>query len=77
MADEKREIKNGTEQVDYITPMLSLLGTAVSTIQTQDLQEITIILQKGKSLFKKKLLPYMELMPLNLETELKSVGIMN
>lgn len=60
MADEKREIKNDPEQVDYITPMLSLLGTAVSTIQTQDLQEITIILQKGKSLFKKAAQEYGE-----------------
>jgi len=77
MAEEVKVVNDDPEQVDYITPMLSLLGTAVSTIQTQDLQEITIILQKGKSLFKKKLPPYMELMPLNLETELKSVGIMN
>jgi hypothetical protein len=54
MAEEVKVVNDDPEQVDYITPMLSLLGTAVSTIQTQDLQEITIILQKGKSLFKKK-----------------------
>lgn len=53
MEDSTKVVTNGQEPVDYITPMLSLLGNAVGTIQTQDLQEITIILQKGKSLYKK------------------------
>lgn len=58
MAEEIQEVSSVNEPADYITPMLNLLGTAISTIQTQDLQEITIILQKGKSLYKKAEVAY-------------------
>ncbi len=58
MGDENQVTTHVNEPADYITPMLNLLGTAVSTIQTQDLQEITIILQKGKSLYKKAEIEY-------------------
>ncbi|WP_111670141.1 TIR domain-containing protein [Algoriphagus litoralis] len=39
--------------VDYLSPMLDLINSSLLTLNTQDLQEITIILQKGKSLYNK------------------------
>jgi predicted nucleotide-binding protein len=46
-------LDSSPESSDFIEPMVNLVSSAFLTINTQDLNEITIILQKGKSLFKK------------------------
>lgn len=38
---------------DFLSPMLALINSALLTLNTQDLNEITIILQKGRSLYNK------------------------
>lgn len=53
MTDDVTPVKNDEGGPDYLSPMIQLQQQAMSTIQTQDLQEITILLQKGKTLYKK------------------------
>ncbi|MCU0404848.1 MAG: nucleotide-binding protein, partial [Chitinophagaceae bacterium] len=61
MPDDLTVPKQGDEQTpDYISPMLELINSALASIQTQDLQEATVILQKGKSLYKKATSAYAE-----------------
>ena len=50
---EENQTDPSSLPVDYLSPMIELINSAVLTLNTQDLQEISIILQKGKSLYNK------------------------